>query len=355
MKTFASKIILALYLGFVIFSFTSAFAVDYTLLAPIDTMVTVTMSDASGQATGLGNYLGMIWRVSLGLAGVLAVLMIVWGGFDYVYSDAIGKKVEGKEKIQNALLGLVLALASWLILYTINPSLVNWNLNFGEKLKATEQFGGKNELVSAITNEIREARMNYYQSSGKAKKAWEDVDDMYMQMDREGIDVDRILTTPDELLEDGELELKQEFMGKYNKAQFLQTSAEAERLADVALKVKTYYGVTKVVSDANSNLKKIEGYIFRRDMIKDLEEASFKLRNGANDIGRESNEYIQKLQIQIDNLKKVGTPEAMGKAAAFEAEIPKIREEATRVRDQLVEIGNKIRFDQNYKPTEIKL
>ncbi len=354
MKTFASKIILALYLGFVIFAFTSAFATDYTLLAPIDTMVTVTMSDASGQATGLGNYLGMIWRVSLGLAGVLAVLMIVWGGFDYVYSDAIGKKVEGKEKIQNALLGLVLALASWLILYTINPSLVNWNLNFGEKLVATEQFGGKNELVSAITNEIREARMNYYQSSGEARDAWEEVDLMYMQMDSEGIDMDRLLTTEDNLLEDEELELKQEFMGKYNTAQFLQTNAEAQRLADVALKVKTYWATNSTVSEANKYLTGSLKAMNQEDLEKNLDKASGALRNGVREIRQETETNIAKLNIQIDDLKKIGTEEALRKAGEFEKEITTIQRESELIRKTLLDKATEI-DGPVYKPALINL
>jgi RHS repeat-associated protein len=50
--------------------------------------------------------------------------MIVIGGFQYISSDAIMKKSEGKQRIQDAVIGLVLVISAWLILNTINPNLV---------------------------------------------------------------------------------------------------------------------------------------------------------------------------------------------------------------------------------------
>jgi hypothetical protein len=58
-------------------------------------------------------------------ASVLAVLMIVIGGFNYISSDAIDNKENGKHQIKNALGGMLLILVSWVILNTINPQLVS--------------------------------------------------------------------------------------------------------------------------------------------------------------------------------------------------------------------------------------
>lgn len=44
-------------------------------------------------------------------------------------TDAIMKKEDGKKRIQNAVYSLVLVIAAWLILNTINPNLLNINLN----------------------------------------------------------------------------------------------------------------------------------------------------------------------------------------------------------------------------------
>ncbi|MGM0629502.1 MAG: hypothetical protein ACQESA_03690 [Patescibacteria group bacterium] len=66
---------------------------------------------------------GMV-NLLIGVASVLAIIFVTIGGLQYITTDSISNKESGKETIQNALLGLLLALASWLLLYTINPNLV---------------------------------------------------------------------------------------------------------------------------------------------------------------------------------------------------------------------------------------
>ena len=76
-----------------------------------------------------GNYLNILIKLFLGICGVLAVIMIVMGGIEYMTSELISSKEAGKESIRNALLGLLLALGAYLILNTINPDLLNVCLN----------------------------------------------------------------------------------------------------------------------------------------------------------------------------------------------------------------------------------
>ena len=64
----------------------------------------------------------------IGLSAVWAVLMIVLGGIQYISTDAIFKKEEGRKRIENAVYGLVLVIAAWLILATINPALLEFKL-----------------------------------------------------------------------------------------------------------------------------------------------------------------------------------------------------------------------------------
>ncbi len=80
-------------------------------------------------STDLATYFSQMYQLGVGVATALAVLMVIWGGVEYITTDAIGGKEEGKQKIQNAILGLLLALGSYLILQTINPALLNTNLN----------------------------------------------------------------------------------------------------------------------------------------------------------------------------------------------------------------------------------
>lgn len=107
---------------------------QYVPLAPLPgttqgDCVTDKNGNVSGCTTDIQTYLPGIFKLAIGIAGVLAVLMIIIGGVEYITTDAIQGKSEGKARIQNALWGLVLVLVSWILLYTINPKLTVFNLN----------------------------------------------------------------------------------------------------------------------------------------------------------------------------------------------------------------------------------
>jgi len=95
------------------------FGTQGELLKNIDT--------AGGNA--LGRYLNIIIRLAIGFAAVLAMIMIVMGGIQYMTSELVSSKEDGKNRINNAILGLLVALGAWLILFTINPQLLNTNVN----------------------------------------------------------------------------------------------------------------------------------------------------------------------------------------------------------------------------------
>ncbi len=69
-------------------------------------------------------YIGLIGAV------VLAIIMIVRGGIEYMTIDSASGKDTGKRRVQAALGGLVLAFAAILILNTINPGLTRFSLEF---------------------------------------------------------------------------------------------------------------------------------------------------------------------------------------------------------------------------------
>lgn len=126
MKKIILKMGILAVLTIIILPTVSVFAAegDYTVLAPLPGI--------SGTLSGeniLGTYVPAIFKIAIGLSAVFAVLMIVIGGFQYISSDAVMKKSEGKERIKNAVLGLVLVISAWLILNEINPNLLNINLN----------------------------------------------------------------------------------------------------------------------------------------------------------------------------------------------------------------------------------
>jgi len=104
---------------------------QYCLLEPLPLGNDGAFSEITNE-TDLGEYLGIIFKVILGIIGVLAVVMIIVGGVQYMTTDALGGKENGKETVTNAVAGLILALSSWLILNTINPDLVSFKLNIKE-------------------------------------------------------------------------------------------------------------------------------------------------------------------------------------------------------------------------------
>ncbi len=80
--------------------------------------------------TNLTEYLSAIFNLGIGLAGVFAVLMIVVGGVQYIAGAASpSARSEAKKRITSAILGLLLAVSSWLIVYIINPDLIKNTLS----------------------------------------------------------------------------------------------------------------------------------------------------------------------------------------------------------------------------------
>jgi len=101
--------------------FLASYARAYDLLVPLPLN--------NGQvvtSTDFGQYISGGYQFAIVGTGICAVVMIVWGGFDYVLTDSISGKGEGRKKITSALIGLLLALSSYAILYTINPNLVTF-------------------------------------------------------------------------------------------------------------------------------------------------------------------------------------------------------------------------------------
>jgi hypothetical protein len=80
-------------------------------------------------STDLTSFLGQIFNFGIAIAVALALVMIIWGGILKMTTDSWNKQDEAKSKITNALYGLGIALISWLLLYTINPALVDFKNN----------------------------------------------------------------------------------------------------------------------------------------------------------------------------------------------------------------------------------
>jgi hypothetical protein len=79
----------------------------------------------SSNALTFPQYVNQIFKLSVSAGAMLAVLMFVLGGFEYMTGTKAGDKKSGLDRIQGAITGLVLLLSVYLILYVINPCILN--------------------------------------------------------------------------------------------------------------------------------------------------------------------------------------------------------------------------------------
>jgi hypothetical protein len=100
---------------------------QYCLLAPLPGLNSYDVKKGN-----VGEYLNILFKIGIGIAGVLAVVMLVLGGIQYMSSDSISEKGTGRERMTNAIIGLILALGSIVILKTLNTNLAIIKLNIDE-------------------------------------------------------------------------------------------------------------------------------------------------------------------------------------------------------------------------------
>jgi len=97
---------------------------------------------SNGSGTLLIQYLGGMYIIILGASAILALFMLVVGGIQYTYvALSPSAKNDAKERIKNALFGLLIVLGAYLILKTINPDLVSPSLVV-EKIEVTGNNSG---------------------------------------------------------------------------------------------------------------------------------------------------------------------------------------------------------------------
>ena len=119
-------IIFSIILGF---TFTTAFAIEKITYNQSNMLEPGVFGGT--KTDSLKNYIGGMFDLLIAIAVVLAVVMIIIGGFEYMTTDSWQKHSQGIERIKDALIGLGLALVAYIILWTINPCLVDFTKQNG--------------------------------------------------------------------------------------------------------------------------------------------------------------------------------------------------------------------------------
>ncbi len=109
------------------------------------------------QECPLVDYINTIFQLLIGIIIIIAMVKLVLGGLEYITSESISGKANAKESIINAFAGLVIALGAYLILNTINPTL----LNLCPKI---------DKAVQVIDEDVPQTAVNGYYGNGKYKK-----------------------------------------------------------------------------------------------------------------------------------------------------------------------------------------
>jgi hypothetical protein len=107
------------------------FAEGFVPLAAIPGLTEHTAATTSG----LANFLNNLYKYLIGIAAVLTVIEIIWGGLEISTKDSVSSHQDGKNRIQQAILGLVLVLSPVLVFSIINPAILNLSLSLPPILK----------------------------------------------------------------------------------------------------------------------------------------------------------------------------------------------------------------------------
>lgn len=117
-------------------------------------------------SANIPDYINNLYKFAVGIAGLLALGMIIGGGVYYTVSaGSSDKQREAKDMITSAVWGVVLLLGSYLILNTINPQITSLSLSFGDagKLTTTPTLA---EVGNQNASKCDDYSNIYYQSGG---------------------------------------------------------------------------------------------------------------------------------------------------------------------------------------------
>jgi len=121
MKTKDIRIPVIVALGTLAFFFAgvgSALAQGYVPISPLPGVKEISTSNPSG-------YFAQMLAIAIGVAGILAVIVIMFYGIQYMMSDSEGKKSAARAGMTSVVFGLLIIFLSWVGLRIINPDLVS--------------------------------------------------------------------------------------------------------------------------------------------------------------------------------------------------------------------------------------
>lgn len=158
-KKIFTTFVLALSLTQIAYPLILSAQTEYTVLAPLPGTY------KGGNKTDIKTYVEGMFKLLIALSAVFAVFMIVIGGFQYMTTDAIGGKQEGRDRIENSIKGLILVIGAWLILVQIDDRLLTINLDIkAANVPAPSGGGGGGGLSTTGLQQTTQTALNALKS-----------------------------------------------------------------------------------------------------------------------------------------------------------------------------------------------
>ena len=98
----------------------------------------------------VNNMVDKAFQVFLSIVTLVAVVQVSISGIQWMIKDTPQSKTDAKKTLTNSIIGLVLALSSWLILNTVNPKILNSNIDFKANPLANMIQDGADSALAAI-------------------------------------------------------------------------------------------------------------------------------------------------------------------------------------------------------------
>lgn len=96
---------------------------------PISVTPLTNIGLASSTPADIGGFINELYRYGIGVGAIAAVLVLIFGGFKYMTSQAPGGKSDGRDAITRAILGLLLLLSPFIVFSVINSDITRFNLD----------------------------------------------------------------------------------------------------------------------------------------------------------------------------------------------------------------------------------
>jgi hypothetical protein len=111
--------------------------------------------DLNQGPTSFPNFLNQIYRLLIGVSAVLAVIMIMYSGIEFMRSTgSVSTNEKAKSRLQNAIFGLILVLSPTIVFSIINPDILNLDIGKEiENLKPTNAPQGLTDDAKKALND----------------------------------------------------------------------------------------------------------------------------------------------------------------------------------------------------------